>query len=76
MRPIQDEQSGDTDPIPSFLRAKKLLAANWDMIEEVNGSREKTLESIFRFGKMVRLLPAYIRVFWHIICHTKCQIMV
>lgn len=48
--------SEDLDPLPSWIRAKKAIAHNWDVMEKLAGSRKETVKNLREFFSMVRLL--------------------
>ena len=47
----------DNDPLPSWMRAKRLMAKNWPTIEQFAGNREETVERIYRFSRNVSPVP-------------------
>lgn len=50
----QDEVSEDPDPLPSWIRAKKMIDANWPLMEQLAGSREQKMRSVQEFQNAVR----------------------
>lgn len=47
--------SNDPDPLPSWIRAKKMIADNWELMEHLAGNREEKIRNVREFQGMVNL---------------------
>ena len=60
---LQDEYSDGPSPIPSWIRAKKLIAENWHIMEQLGGNRKDTLEALNEYAAIVSLQISLLQSF-------------
>lgn len=51
---MQDEISDDIDPLPAWIRAKKAIAQNWELMEKLTGTRKDVLRNMREFSDLVK----------------------